>query len=128
MLKNWGRERGEAIAAAMEAPDKSGVTNVSARAFREFAELGGNDLRALAAMQRASGRSWFDPAGFPHVTTPVMVLVGESDTLVGPPDRLAATIPGARLVRVPGDHLTAPGMAEFHRAVVEFLAEQSAVS
>jgi pimeloyl-ACP methyl ester carboxylesterase len=129
MLKNWGKERGEAIAAAMEAPSKESVTNASARAFREFAELSGNDLRALAAMQRSSrGKgSGFDPERLGEVRMPVMVLVGEADTLVGPPDGLAAAIPGAKLVRVPGDHLSAPGMPEFREAVVGFLAERSEV-
>jgi pimeloyl-ACP methyl ester carboxylesterase len=128
MLNDWGRDRGNAIADAMEAPDNGSVTDASARAFREFAELSGNDLRALAAMQRASSPSWFDPDKLGEVDLPVMVLVGEEDTLVGPPDRLATAIPGAKLVRVPGDHLTAPGMPEFRTAVVEFLAEHSPIA
>jgi pimeloyl-ACP methyl ester carboxylesterase len=127
MLGNAGRERATAIAEAMEAPDKTAVKNASARAFREFAELSGNDLRALAAMQRSASRSWFDPAKLSEVALPVMVLVGAEDTLVGPPDRLAAAIPNATLVRVPGDHLTAPAMPQFRGAIVNFLKEHSPV-
>lgn len=125
MLNQGGRERATAIAEAMEAPDKTSVKDASARAFREFAELSGNDLRALAAMQRSAGRGWFDPGKLREVALPVMVLVGEADTLVGPADGLAAAIPGAKLVKVPGDHLTAPLQPEFRRAIVDFLAERS---
>jgi pimeloyl-ACP methyl ester carboxylesterase len=127
MLKDSNRERAAEIAEAMEAPDKGAVKNASARAFREFAEVSGNDLRALAAMQRSMTRAWFDAERFGEVRLPVMVLLGEADTLVGPADRLAAAIPGARLVKVPGDHLTAPGTAEFRAAVVGFLGEWSPV-
>ena len=56
------------------------------------------------------------------------MLIGEADTLVGPADRLAATIPSARLVKVPGDHLSAPLQPEFRQAVVDFLAEYSPVA
>jgi pimeloyl-ACP methyl ester carboxylesterase len=125
MLNDTSDRAGE-IAQAMEAPEKNAVKEASARAFREFAERSGNDLRALAAMQRGSSkRRWFDPAKFGEVRIPVMVLVGEADTLVGPPDGLAAAIPGSKLVRVPGDHLSAPGMPEFKAAVLEFLAQHS---
>ncbi len=121
--------RGESIAGALEADDKTSVSDAEARGFREFAEISGNDLRALAAMQRgAARREWLDPSQLEEVKLPVMVLVGESDTLVGPAEPLAAKIPGAKLVKVPGDHLTAPATPEFRAAVVEFLAEHSEVS
>jgi pimeloyl-ACP methyl ester carboxylesterase len=125
MLGNAGRKRANAIAEAMEAPDKTSVKDASSRAFREFAELSGNDLRALAAMQRSASRGWFEPNKLSEVQLPVLVLLGEADTLVGPADQLAATIPGTRLVIVPGDHLSAPGMPEFREAALAFLVEHS---
>lgn len=120
------RERTEAIASALESDDGGASANASARAFRVFAERSGNDLAALAAMQRSS-RGGFDPRKLGQATLPVMVLVGEGDTLVGSADKLAATIPGAKYVKVPGDHLTAVGQPAFRQALLAFLAERSPV-
>lgn len=119
------RERAAAIAKAMESTTK-GAGNEVGRAFREFAERNGNDLAALAAMQRAN-RERLDVAKLRDVTLPVMVLIGENDTLVGKPDKLAAAIPGAKHVKVPGDHLTAVGQPQFRQAILDFLAEHSPV-
>jgi hypothetical protein len=46
---------------------------------------------------------------------------------VGPAEGLAAAIPGAKLVKVPGDHLTAVVSREFKDAALAFLAEHSPV-
>ena len=94
----------------MEAKDGGASAAPAAREFRVFAERSGNDLGALAAMQR-SRRGGFDPQKLADVTLPVMVLIGEGDTLVGSADKLTAAIPGAKLVKVPGDHLSAVGRA-----------------
>lgn len=121
------RERGEAIAKALEATDAVSAPTAAARAFRVFAERSGNDLAALAAMQRSS-RDRIDIEKLSQTRLPVLVLIGEADTLVGPGDRLAAMIPGARMIKVPGDHLTAPLQPQFRQAVVDFLAERSPVA
>ena len=121
------RARSEAIANALDARDASAALNASARAFRAFAEQQKNDLAALAAMQRAT-RHELDPAKLGRVGNPVMILIGERDTLVGGADKLAATIPGARCVKVPGDHLSAVAAPEFRKAVEVFLGEHSPVS
>jgi len=113
------RERASAIAAAMEG---RGTADETARNFRRFAEATGNDLAALAAMQRAE-RTRSDPALLRQVALPVMVLVGQDDVLVGSGAALAAAIPGAKHVRVPGDHLSAVGKPEFRSAIVDFLAD-----
>jgi len=118
------RQRSEAIAAAMEAESGADVADETARGFRVFARQSGNDLAALAAMQRAR-RGGFDPAKLHAVALPVMVLVGELDSLVGSGARLAAAMPGAKLVTVPGDHLTAVAKPEFRQAILTFLAEAS---
>ena len=117
------RERAAAIAQALESTAESRA-NIVGRAFREFAERNGNDLAALAAMQRAK-RERLDIAKLHYVTLPVMVLIGENDTLVGKADKLAAMIPGAKHVKVPGDHLTAVGQPLFRQAILDFLAEHS---
>ena len=116
-----GRRGGEAIASALESETRSGITDARARAFRSFAEQQGNDMAALAAIQRSTRD--FDRSKLAGVGNRVMVLIGEGDVLVGPADQLAAAIPGAKLVKVPGDHLTAVAKPEFGRAVVAFLTE-----
>jgi pimeloyl-ACP methyl ester carboxylesterase len=117
-----------AMAAAMEAKDAEAVAteDTTARNFRLFADRTGADVGALAAMQRST-RGTFDPAKLADVTLPVMVLIGEGDTLVGSADKLAAAIPGAKFVKVPGDHLTAVGAPALKSAVLGFLAAQSPV-
>lgn len=123
-LLSSARTRG--LADAMEAKDSAAATDATARGFRVFAERTDADLGALAAMQRSS-RASFDPAKLAAVTLPVMVLIGEGDTLVGSADKLVSAIPGAKLVKVPGDHLTAVGAPALKSAVLEFLAERSPV-
>jgi pimeloyl-ACP methyl ester carboxylesterase len=120
------RARSEAIARALEAKDPSSAPG-AARAFRVFAEQQKNDLAALAAMQRAA-REPLDSSRLGRVKKPVMILIGQGDTLVGSADKLAATIPGAHYSKVPGDHLSAVGAPEFRRAVGAFLSEHSPVS
>ena len=121
-----GRAGSEAIASALEADDKRATKDPVARGFRAFAEQSGNDLLALAAIQRST-RGGFDPSGLARAACPVMVLVGEDDDLVGSADRLAAAIPGARYARVPGDHLAAPSAPAYRSAVLDFLAQNSPV-
>jgi pimeloyl-ACP methyl ester carboxylesterase len=102
----------------------SATSGATARAFRAFAEQQKNDLAALAALERAT-RERLDSERLRQVEKPVMILIGEGDTLVGRGEKLAATIPGARHVRVPGDHLSAVLTPEFKRAVEAFLTEHS---
>lgn len=121
LVAGFPAERSASIARALESDDGGKSENPAARAFRVFAERSGNDLSALAAMQRAR-RGGFDPAKLAAVKLPVMVLVGAADTLIGSADRLAAAIPGATYVKVPGDHLSAVAAPQFRRAIVDFLA------
>jgi pimeloyl-ACP methyl ester carboxylesterase len=118
-------ERAQEMANAMEAPDAATSSqNETARNFRLFAQATGNDLQALAAMQRAP-RETFDPARLRDVTVPVLVLISEQDTLVGSGEKLAAAIAGARHVVVPGDHLSAVGQPEFRSEIVKWLTERA---
>lgn len=121
------RERTTAIADAMESTDPSTVANDVGRNFRIFAERTGNDLAALAAMQR-SPRPLATKADYSHVRLPVLVLLGEGDDLVGRADRLAAAIPGAQLVYTPGDHLTAVAQPAFRDAIISFLTTPHATN
>jgi len=118
------RGRSQQIADALDAAPGTRAEDKVARGFRVFAERTGNDLQALAASQRGRGGG-YDAAKLRDVRLPVLVLLGEDDALVAPADGLAAAIPGARLVRVPGDHLTAVGSPRFREAIVDFLARVS---
>jgi pimeloyl-ACP methyl ester carboxylesterase len=61
-----------------------------------------------------------------HITAPTLVLTGDADRLIAPAnsDVLAQSIPGAKLVRIPGgSHGFNVEMPElFNRAVLDFLA------
>jgi pimeloyl-ACP methyl ester carboxylesterase len=55
------------------------------------------------------------------VSAPTLVIVGDQDSRGMSADSLAALLPHGRLIRVPGDHLTALAAPEFTTAVLEFL-------
>ena len=114
-------KRAPRIAEALLADNPSAIEDRTAAAFRSFADSTGADLRALAAIQRAR-RSASRPAT-PRIRVPTLVIVGDGDTLVGPPDELAARIPGATVTIVSGDHLTAVFDPEFRAGIVAFLTD-----
>jgi pimeloyl-ACP methyl ester carboxylesterase len=114
----------ETIAAALEAPALADVADPSGHMFRAFAEQTHSDLRALAACIRGS-RQTLTRAEIGRIAVPVLVAVGSSDQIAGPADQLAALIPGARALVIPGrDHMLAVGDRVFKAGVVEFLARR----
>jgi pimeloyl-ACP methyl ester carboxylesterase len=108
-------------AAALEADDKSTITNPVTKAFRDFADQAGKDRRALAACMR--GRRPNHPAlELAQATRPMLVVCGENDTLSGPPEPLAESFPNGRAVTVPRrDHMTTVGDKVYKQAVLQFL-------
>jgi pimeloyl-ACP methyl ester carboxylesterase len=111
----------EAIAAALEASSLAAVTDAGARAFRQFAEQTGSDLKALAACMRAT-RQRIGPDDLATIRTPVLVVAGGDDAIAGAVEPLVAAIPGARGVTLAGkDHMKAVGDPAYKRAVAEFL-------
>lgn len=113
----------EAIARALEADDPKGITDERGRGFRAFADQSRNDRHALAACMRRP-RTPLDPAALAHVSLPVLVVAGALDELVGDPARLAAVIPGAKSIVIPGrDHLSAVGDRRTKDAVLAFLSD-----
>ncbi len=108
------------VAAALEADSIDDVTNPTARTFRAFAEQTRSDLKALAACIR-SARAQITADALGKIACPVLVVVGERDVIGGSADDLAAMIPGARGITLPGlDHMKAVGDKGFKRAVQEF--------
>jgi pimeloyl-ACP methyl ester carboxylesterase len=121
-----GPAESSAIADALATDKPSTIRDVVARAFRQFAEERGNDLKALAAcMQRRRSRPALEDLA--AISLPVLVVVGEKDELVSRADMLADAIPGARLLSIPDrDHLSVVPDRRFKEAVLRFLAEAPA--
>lgn len=87
--------------------------------FRAFADAVGANRRALAAQAAAVHSRPIDTAA---VKVPTLVPVGDADPLAVRPQVLADTIPGAELVVVAGDHITAVTNPAFAPTVVSFPA------
>jgi len=114
----------ETIAFALEAPSLADVTDPTAYMFRAFAEQTKSDLRALAACLRGS-RETLSRAEVGRIAVAVLVAVGSVDPIAGSPQELAALIPGAQALAIPGrDHMLAVGDRVFKSAVLEFLAKR----
>jgi pimeloyl-ACP methyl ester carboxylesterase len=105
------------LAAAMRAADPGELPQF-VRLFRENAVARGNDLLALAAQADVVHCT---PVPLERIAAPVLVLAGTEDPLAVRPETLAAAIPDARLVRVPGDHGQARLEPTFMAALEEFL-------
>jgi pimeloyl-ACP methyl ester carboxylesterase len=115
----------DTIADALEAPSLAAVSDPTAYMFRAFAEQTKSDLAALAACLRGS-RQTLSPAEAACIAVPVLVAVGSADPIAGSPQELAALIPGAQAVSIPGrDHMLTVGDRVFKSAVLEFLSYRS---
>ncbi|WP_372422534.1 alpha/beta fold hydrolase [Salinarimonas chemoclinalis] len=112
------------IADAMEAPSLDALTDPMQRMFRAFAEQTGSDLAALAACIRGS-RQTLSREEVASLAMPVLVSVGTNDTVAGSGPALAALIPGARALDIPGrDHNLAVGDKVHKAGVLAFLEER----
>jgi pimeloyl-ACP methyl ester carboxylesterase len=114
----------ESIAEALEAPSLADVSGTTERMFRAFAEQTQSDLKALAACMRGS-RQELSREQVAGITAPVLVAVGTKDPVAGSAPVLAALIPGARALAIPGrDHMLAVGDKVFKAGVIEFLNQR----
>ena len=114
----------ETVAQALEAPALADVSDPTGYMFRAFAEQTRSDLGALAACMRGS-RQTLSPSEVGRIAVPVLVAVGSKDPVAGSPEQLAALIPGARALIIPGrDHMLAVGDRAFKTGVLEFLAQR----
>jgi pimeloyl-ACP methyl ester carboxylesterase len=112
------------VAEALEAPSVDNVTDPQGRRFRIFADQTKSDRRALAACIRGT-RQTLTRADAARIAVPALVAVGTKDDVAGSAHALAALIPGARAIDIPGrDHMLAVGDRTFEAAVLEFLAER----
>jgi len=115
----------ETVAQALEAPALADVSDPTGYMFRAFAEQTHSDLRALAACMRGS-RQTLSPSEVGRIAVPALVAVGSKDPVAGSAEHLAALIPGARALIIPGrDHMLAVGDRAFKTGVLEFLAQRA---
>ena len=109
------------IADALLAPSLDDVTDPTGRVFRSFAEQTRSDLKALAACIRGS-RQTMTRAEVASIVTPTLVAVGTNDTVAGSAHDLAALMPSAQALDIPGrDHMLAVGDKVFKSGVLHFL-------
>jgi len=110
------------IAAAMEAQSLDALTDPMQRMFRAFADANGSDLRALAACIRGS-RQTLSAEEVGQIHCPALVAVGTADAVAGDAHKLAALLPKAAALDIPGrDHNRAVGDKVYKAGVLEFLA------
>jgi len=115
------RPPGHPLAEAMEANDPASIADPMLRSFRRFADEQDEDRLALAALARA-GDAPLEKADVEKLSVETLVVAGARDELAGDPGELAAIIPGARSVSIPGcDHFSVIGHALLKGAVFDFL-------
>jgi pimeloyl-ACP methyl ester carboxylesterase len=114
----------EDIALALEAPSLADVADPTGRQFRAFAEQTRSDLKALAACLRGS-RQVLRRADAQAIRVPMLIAVGTGDQVAGSARALAALIPTATALDIPGrDHMLAVGDKVFKAGGLEFLQKR----
>ena len=115
---------------AFRAESIDDVKDPMARGFRQFAELSGNDLKALAAVTAGLLQERSDPIETPtqtkealkKINVPVMTVVGTNDFIPGDKTLIAQIVPNACHFQIQGkDHLTVVPDPKFHMVVKAFL-------
>jgi pimeloyl-ACP methyl ester carboxylesterase len=115
----------ETIAEAMEAPSLDSLVDPTQRLFRGFADKNNSDRAALAACVRGARQSLTTNA-VATIAAPTLIAVGTRDDIAGDPRKLAALMPNAQALDIPGrDHNLAVGDKVFKAAALDFLARRS---
>ena len=87
-----------------------------------------SDLRALAACIRGS-RQTLTRKEVAKINAPTLIAIGTKDLVAGSASELAALIPGAQALDIPGrDHMLAVGDKVFKQRAVEFLADRKSAT
>lgn len=117
-----GLSDGNDIIAGLRAPSLDDLTHPTARQFRIFADHTGSDREALAACMETS-REPMARADVRRIAMPVLVAVGEADTMAGRPEPLAELLPLGQAVVIPKrDHMRATGDKVYKAEALAFLA------
>ncbi len=113
----------EDIVEGLLAPKLADVKSPSGRMFRIFAEHTKSDLKALAACMQAS-RDPISADKLSEIQIPVLVAVGDEDSIGGSAQELADILPNGEALVIKGrDHMRATGDKKFKSGVVDFLAQ-----
>ncbi|MCS5736344.1 alpha/beta fold hydrolase [Herbiconiux daphne] len=108
-----------AVERAIETEDAA-----TARYLAMMTAMPGNDPRALLRLAEAARRRAFRPLA-PMPGQPTLIVAGTDDDLAADSEALAAAVPHAEFVPLPGrNHLDAITSRVFKTAVVEFLDRQ----
>ena len=115
-------DRAEQIAHALRTGEPT--DDPVAQTFYKFASARPtNDLLALAACI-VGLKPEADPGRLARVRTPILIVVGDRDTIARGAPELIELIPTARLVTIEGrDHMSAVPARDFKRAALDFLTE-----
>jgi pimeloyl-ACP methyl ester carboxylesterase len=125
LVEGHGGEMATIIADALEAPSLDDVTDPTGRTFRMFAQQTKSDLKALAACMRRP-RQTLSRDQVAGIKAPVLVAVGSNDDVASSGPALAALIPGARALDIPGrDHMLAVGDKVFKAGVLDFINQRT---
>jgi pimeloyl-ACP methyl ester carboxylesterase len=115
----------EKVADALAAPTLDDVTDPMGRTFRAFADQTKSDRRALAACIRGT-RQTMSEAEVAKIAAPVLIAIGTKDDVAGSAQDLAALMPNARALDIPGrDHMLAVGDKVLKSGVLDFLDARS---
>ncbi|MBN9630725.1 MAG: alpha/beta fold hydrolase [Actinobacteria bacterium] len=117
------RAAGEADAGADagSGPGADGAADPLVGMMAAMVSAPGRDTASLLALMAGLGSQPFDPAaGVPAV--PTLVAAGADDVMTSGLEAVAATLPDAVFVPVPGEHRGALDSAEFRDAAIRFLA------
>lgn len=116
---------------AFKAENVNQVKDPVAKRFRQFAELGGNDLNTLAALLAGNLKESPEWGHTPNnqiksslkeIKIPVITVVGSDDFILGDETLIAQLIPGASYFQIQGkDHLTVVPDPKFKMVVKAFL-------
>ena len=98
----------------------SGDSVPELRSFLQYVKDKNLDQTALAYQQKAQPST--SAAEFAAVRKPVLVICGDNDNDNGSAKELAAFIPTATFISVPGNHNNASKSKEFSNAVLQFIA------
>jgi pimeloyl-ACP methyl ester carboxylesterase len=129
--KEWGTpaalakraERSERILSGLTVDDVAEITDPLALRVRKLMEARGNDLAAMAAIQRAH-RPMGGDVDVTAVTAPTLVVCGEDDFA---PQPLAAALPDGMSQLLPGDHEGVVSDPQLAKVIVAFLDERALV-
>ncbi|GGD49278.1 alpha/beta fold hydrolase [Erythrobacter arachoides] len=88
---------------------------------RSFLKSQGIDRHA-ARLLLTQGVDEIDAEALATIAMPTMVLIGEDDADNGSPERLAEALPQAKVVTVPGNHMSSVMKPEFGSAIVDYLS------